>query len=184
MPLVVCFFSYLFSVCVLLGLITRSTLASLLLTMLFWLFIFLLGRADAGLLNAEIWARRGGFPPMGRMGPEGGGSVNPRNPADEEDAATANGENPSRQQPGEKSGASTTAERLALAHKMVYYALTVLPKTTETIALLDAQSARSHRAVVWRTARPSRPVRRRRTGSRGDASHALGVVDRRHVAGL
>jgi hypothetical protein len=136
-PLVVCFFSYLFSVCVLLGLITRSTLASLLLTMLFWLFIFLLGRADTALLNAEIWARRGGFPPIGRMGPEGGGSVNPRNSADEEDAATANGENLSRQQPAGKSGASTTAERLAVAHNIVYYALTVLPKTTETIALLE-----------------------------------------------
>ena len=43
-PLVVCFFSYLFSVCVLLGLLTRSTVASLLLTLLFWLLLFLVLR--------------------------------------------------------------------------------------------------------------------------------------------
>ena len=39
-PLVVLFFSYLFCFCALMGLLTRSTIASLLLTMLFWFFIF------------------------------------------------------------------------------------------------------------------------------------------------
>jgi ABC-type transport system involved in multi-copper enzyme maturation permease subunit len=39
-PLVVLFFSYLFSMCALVGLLTRSTIASLLVTILFWLFIF------------------------------------------------------------------------------------------------------------------------------------------------
>lgn len=38
-PLVVVFFSYLYSVCALLGLVTRSTLAALLLTLVFWLLI-------------------------------------------------------------------------------------------------------------------------------------------------
>ncbi len=183
-PLVVCFFSYLFSVCVLLGLTTRSTLASLLLTMKFWLLIFLLGRADAGLLNAEIWARHGGFPPMGRMGPPGEGSANAPKSTDEDDPAIANAENPSPQQPAEKSGASTTAERLAFAHKFVYYALTVLPKTTETIALLERNLLERHRAVFWRASGPSRRVQRGRSGSRRDASRPLGVVDCWHVAGL
>src|SRR6185437_5144958 len=35
-PIVVCFFSYLFAVCVLLGVKTRSTIAALLLTILCW----------------------------------------------------------------------------------------------------------------------------------------------------
>jgi len=35
-PIVVIFFSYLFAICVLLGLITKSTIASLLLTLLIW----------------------------------------------------------------------------------------------------------------------------------------------------
>lgn len=45
-PLVVVLFSYLFSVCSLLGLITRSTIPSLMLTLLFWLFLFLLNLGD------------------------------------------------------------------------------------------------------------------------------------------
>ena len=39
-PIVVCFFSYLFSVCVFLGVATRSTIAALLLTLLFWFSIW------------------------------------------------------------------------------------------------------------------------------------------------
>ena len=39
-PVVVLIFSYLFCVCALIGLVTRSTVAALLLTMLFWLMIF------------------------------------------------------------------------------------------------------------------------------------------------
>ncbi len=39
-PLTVCFFSYLFAICVLLGMVTRSTIASLLLTLLVWAGIF------------------------------------------------------------------------------------------------------------------------------------------------
>lgn len=46
-PLVVLCYSYLFSVCVLLGLLTRSTIASLLLTLLFWFVCFALNTTDA-----------------------------------------------------------------------------------------------------------------------------------------
>lgn len=45
-PVVLAFFSYLFSVCVLLGILTRSTIASLLLTLLFWFFLFCLNTTD------------------------------------------------------------------------------------------------------------------------------------------
>lgn len=45
-PVVLAFFSYLFCVCVLLGLLTRSTIASLLLTLLFWFFLFCLNTTD------------------------------------------------------------------------------------------------------------------------------------------
>jgi hypothetical protein len=48
-PLVVIFYSYLFSICALLGLLTRSTIAALLLTLLCWLFFFSLNATD-GLL--------------------------------------------------------------------------------------------------------------------------------------
>ncbi len=39
-PLVVCFFSYLFAFCVLIGMITRSAIPALLLTIVFWFVIF------------------------------------------------------------------------------------------------------------------------------------------------
>jgi hypothetical protein len=45
-PVVVLFFSYLYSFCALIGLLTRSTIAALLVTMLFWLAIIVLNRTD------------------------------------------------------------------------------------------------------------------------------------------
>lgn len=46
-PIVLAFFSYLFSVCALLGLVTRSTLAALLVTMLLWFTLFLVNKTNA-----------------------------------------------------------------------------------------------------------------------------------------
>lgn len=54
-PIVVIFFSYLFSICALLGLLTRSTIASLLLTLLVWLFLFALNAADIGILQGQAF---------------------------------------------------------------------------------------------------------------------------------
>jgi len=62
-PVVVCFFSYLFSVCVLLGLLTRSTLAALLLTILFWLLTFGVGLTENVLLAIRTQEKHGNFPP-------------------------------------------------------------------------------------------------------------------------
>lgn len=45
-PIVVLFFSYLFSVCALVGLVTRSTIAALLITILFWFMVFIANSAD------------------------------------------------------------------------------------------------------------------------------------------
>jgi len=45
-PIVVLFFSYLFGVMALLGLLTRSTIASLLLTIMFWVLLWLVNMAD------------------------------------------------------------------------------------------------------------------------------------------
>lgn len=50
-PLVVLFYSYLFSICALLGLVTRSTMAALLLTLLCWLGLFSLNVADGMMLQ-------------------------------------------------------------------------------------------------------------------------------------
>lgn len=50
-PIVVLFFSYLFAVCALLGMVTRSTIAALLLTILFWFVVFLVNTADTAILG-------------------------------------------------------------------------------------------------------------------------------------
>lgn len=53
-PLVVLFFSYLFSICALLGLLTRSTIASLLLTILIWSMIFVINAGESGTLYLRL----------------------------------------------------------------------------------------------------------------------------------
>lgn len=53
-PIVVLVFSYLFSICVYLGTLWRSTIAALLLTLLVWGFIFLVSGAEIALLLVKI----------------------------------------------------------------------------------------------------------------------------------
>lgn len=65
-PIVVAFFSYLFAMCVLLGMLTRSTIASLLLTILMWVALWAVNTTDGVFLmqretsavNAERTAKR------------------------------------------------------------------------------------------------------------------------------
>ncbi len=52
-PIMVLFFSYLYCVCVLLGLLTRSTVAALLLTLLFWLGVFGVNTTEDAFLTAR-----------------------------------------------------------------------------------------------------------------------------------
>lgn len=53
-PLVVAFFSFLFSVSVLIGTLTRSAITSLLVTMLFWVLLFALNITDEGLSMPRV----------------------------------------------------------------------------------------------------------------------------------
>jgi ABC-type transport system involved in multi-copper enzyme maturation permease subunit len=56
-PLVTLLFSYLYCICVLIGLATRSTLAAILLTLLFWFFLFATNAADGALLTFRTVSR-------------------------------------------------------------------------------------------------------------------------------
>ena len=58
-PIVVGVFSFLFCVSALVGLLTRSTIAALLLTLLFWIFLFILNAADSStlLIKAQTLAQ-------------------------------------------------------------------------------------------------------------------------------
>ncbi len=46
-PIVLCFYSYLYAMCALIGLLTRSAIAALLLTLLFWILLFALNATDS-----------------------------------------------------------------------------------------------------------------------------------------
>jgi ABC-type transport system involved in multi-copper enzyme maturation permease subunit len=110
-PLVVCFYSYLFSVCVLLGILRRSTVAALLLTLLFWAFV-------GGLGWTENWFL------VFRTAHEQGVSLIPPPPNAPKPAARAG-------QPPDRS------DWVVVTHKVLYGLKTVLPKTGETLNLMD-----------------------------------------------
>ena len=123
-PLVVCMFSYLFSVSVFLGILTHSTVASLLLTLLFWFVVYAVGATEQTLLMFQTMDQRGveqvavedephGAEQVG--GPEGAPAAKRPEPLGEEEDLNS----------------------LEVAHKIIYGIKTVLPKTTETIALLQ-----------------------------------------------
>jgi hypothetical protein len=186
-PVVLCFFSYLFSVCVLLGLLTRSTLAALLLTMLFWFFTFGVGVAENILLVFRTQEKYGNFPPGAAQverpqnptafagpapaakkpageaaKPERGGKL-PRamgraltkavaEPSSDDKAIAKGPEpaspkptalNPTANQPGPPPTAKPEEDqkepsaKLKLAYDMVYGLKTILPKTSETIGVLE-----------------------------------------------
>lgn len=121
-PLVLIFFSYLFSVCALVGLLTRSTIAALLVTILFWLFIFGVNAAESITL-------------AGKTATELSLEIS----QEDYDLAVEAGD------PIEVTGElqlkldddNDSFQTWASVHKWFYLSKTILPKTDETIALLE-----------------------------------------------
>ena len=172
-PVVVCFFSYLFAMCAFLGVITRSTLASLLLTLLFWFGIYAVGAAENALLMFKTMDEKGVtreqmagrphspqqppvHPPQQESPPasaEKDATRVPRAmarallkavaaqgepqqnspPAPEVNRTGSDHEGETPDPPEEKEGNRS----LIVAHRIIYGVKTVLPKTTETIGLLE-----------------------------------------------
>lgn len=127
-PLVVAFFSYLYAFCVLFGVLTRSTIAALLLTLLVWFGFFLVNSTETTLMAVRT---------MQQVHAEG---VEKRLKRREDDAAKAGVESrPERVQQlkDELAEARTTVEKLDWWHGWSYRAKTVLPKTDETKELLS-----------------------------------------------
>lgn len=141
-PLVLCFFSYLYAVCVLLGVVTRSTVAAVLLTLLFWFFVFCVGSAEQTVMMLEIAEKNhasfvpGPQPPRIRAP----AAAHPE-PASKSQPTTA----PKPEPPA--SGVSI----LTTIRKIMHGVNTLLPKTTETIGLLE-------RWLVQLANLPERPV--------------------------
>ncbi|XVJ58064.1 MAG: ABC transporter permease [Tepidisphaera sp.] len=146
-PLVVLFYSYLYSVCVLLGILTKSTITSILLTMLLWFFLFILNAADGLVIAfkvnnqisreqtiATIERQTKGARDMWIKNNTGDDGTPPgREPSAEEIEKVSFVLPTTRKELEElekRSGDIRTAERIVVSIK------TVLPKTSETIAYL------------------------------------------------
>ena len=138
-PLVIVFFSYLFSVCVLLGLLTRSTIAALLLTLLFWFVLFALNATDLSLVGYQRSAEQRVERLEQRL--EDVRADAERDPETMLDAAKQAFalSTPDERISGieeQLAEARKEAQSLARWHRPFYIAKTMLPKTTETIGLL------------------------------------------------
>lgn len=155
-PIVVVFFSYLFCICVLLGIVTGSAIASILLTLLIWLGISMLGGADGMLMMLKT---------QGELAAEDAGKSVERLEArlaaqEAELRALESGEGDERGEDREAKISSVTG-RLGMTrssleearqeaeggremagaiepwHRGVVLVRTVLPKTSDTIGLLE-----------------------------------------------
>jgi len=144
-PIVLVFFSYLYCVCALFGLLTRSTIASLLLTGLVWLGFWGVGAAENVLLlfetrqevqveamEDEIASRRQTIGVIESGEGQGGAAsaILNRMSLEARKAKLAERED-------DLERARSTLDSLQAWHRGLYMAKTILPKTSETIGLLD-----------------------------------------------
>jgi ABC-type transport system involved in multi-copper enzyme maturation permease subunit len=137
-PIVVCFFSYLYCVSVLVGVTTRSTIAAILLTVLAWGFMFLLSSAEVGLLYFQKQVAQEARSSVNTLK-----LVNGQIAYDEkqspENRMSADQRRSLQQQRSELEAQvnSKAAHNLEIAHSIVYGVKTAAPKTSETIGLLN-----------------------------------------------
>jgi hypothetical protein len=140
-PIVVCVFSYLYCFSALVGLLTRSALAAVLLTMLFWFVIWGLDQAEALMLRGRIYSQDQRQTLDLRIEQQRGTlSALEKRPQ----AATqpqANDLERRRQElqklMDERRELESRARNLQTWHSLLYRLKALLPKTRETNALLD-----------------------------------------------
>ncbi|VAX36399.1 hypothetical protein MNBD_PLANCTO03-758 [hydrothermal vent metagenome] len=148
-PLVVCFFSYLYAVCALIGVLTRSTIAALLITLLFWCGLFIINMGDAILLSFKVQfeVQRDGYTVGIDRAREGATKIITARREKEGDPVPegfiATDEEMQAVMPWMASTIEYRDETIETIGKLepwvkgVYAAKTLVPKTGETIALLE-----------------------------------------------
>jgi ABC-type transport system involved in multi-copper enzyme maturation permease subunit len=138
-PVVVLFFSYLFAFCVLIGVWTRSTVAAALLTLLFWFGVFCVHWTEITLLTFKIAQDNG----IAALDKEVASSRHAFDTAQKIAATQPTARNKRNvgmlqaqleRQQTERAGKSTS---LTFLHQIFYDTQLVLPKTTETVDLLE-----------------------------------------------
>lgn len=138
-PIVTIFFSYLYCICALLGMITRSTIAALLLTLLAWFFMFGIGLTENIMLGGQKMLD-GEIASLNRSIERNEAAIDRlKARGDEIDFATASA--PLQQlldkDQAELARNNRTKRNLDIAHRITMGVKTALPKTTETIDLLE-----------------------------------------------
>jgi ABC-type transport system involved in multi-copper enzyme maturation permease subunit len=128
-PLVTCIFSYLFSVCVLLGIATRSTVAALLLTLLFWFLLFGLNAADAFTLTFKTMKKHG-VDPFHMQAEAGRGPGTRFGARSGPQGLPSDSSPPAANPPAESNGWET-------AYRVIHDVRSVVPKTAETADLMN-----------------------------------------------
>lgn len=157
-PLVVSFFSYLYGFLVLVGMLTRSAIASLLITICLWLAIFCLHVAEAGPLlqakvrqdqavllresdiantTARLEARRveEASAPSKEPEPDAKPAAPAKNAKPDKTAAELEKDLDDKEQ--KLAAAKDDQSRLTMVHSLLFATKTVLPKTSETMELLQ-----------------------------------------------
>lgn len=138
-PIVVLFFSYLFSFCVLIGVWTRSTVAAALLTLLFWFGVFCVHWTEITLLAFKI-AEDNAVAHLDRqINATESSLATYSNMAATQPTARNTREVKAFQAQLQRQQAERAAKNgsLKLFHQMFYDVQAVLPKTTETVDLLE-----------------------------------------------
>ena len=148
-PIVVCFFSYLFSICVFFGVLWRSTLAAFFLTLLFWLICYALGTTELVLLNfktdAQLSLTRLSLQidtydkRIALMQPKTNPATQPTtSPTTQPVPRLLTDFKETRQRLiTEQNETITTLQSLERWHRIFYGVKTLFPKTTDTIELLN-----------------------------------------------
>jgi ABC-type transport system involved in multi-copper enzyme maturation permease subunit len=143
-PLVLAFFSYLFAICALLGMLTRSAIASLLLTGLVWIMIVCMHIGEAGMLTWKVSTDQSVLireNDLERRRAEIEALKLEPTANDEAGAATQRASLEARQKAVDARAPKLESTRktqrtLTMVHSILFATMTVLPKTSETMELL------------------------------------------------
>ena len=120
-PMVTLLYSYLFAMCALIGTVTRSGIAALLLTVLFWGFLFMLGTSEQ-MVNGFRIGKTQEIAAIDRL-------IERRHEKDPQATVT--------DLEAERADNESALRSLTTAHRILWTAKTAFPKTDETIDLVQ-----------------------------------------------
>lgn len=136
-PLVVLFFSYLFCVCALLGIVTRSTIAALMLTLLFWFVIYAVHTTESTLLMFKMQSEQQVKSISQTLEHESQVLSRLKDSEEPNHESIVRFESNVESSQEKLQSTQRTVNQLDIAHRITMGVKTLLPKTTETVGLVD-----------------------------------------------